>query len=140
MLIISKYRHGGIEMLTSTSTFARTAIAFTIIIIRKSFHQHCRVFCSRPKPRDVILFPGQGSQFVGMAASLAKMPVVKQLFETANKILGYDLLELCLNGPKAELDRTVYCQPAVFVASLAALEKYKEMQGNGYIMYIGRHR
>jgi hypothetical protein len=67
-----------------------------------------------------------------MTASLTKMPVVQQLFETANKILGYNLLELCLNGSKAELDRTVHCQPAVFVASLAALEKYKEMKGKGY--------
>ncbi len=108
------------------------------LITHKSLKKHCRLFCSRPKPRDVILFPGQGSQFVGMAANLTKMPVVKQLFERANKILDYDLLELCLNGPQAELDRTVYCQPAVFVTSLIALEKYKEMQGKGYIVDIGK--
>ena len=71
-----------------------------------------------------------------MTARLTKIPVVKQLFETANKILGYNLLELCLNGPKTELDRTMYCQPAVFVASLAALEKYKEIQGKGWATKI----
>lgn len=71
-----------------------------------------------------------------MAASLTKMRAVKQLFNTANEILSYDLLGLCLKGPKAKLDKTMYCQPAVFVASLAALEKYKEMHGNGYMMDI----
>ncbi|NXO04048.1 FABD protein, partial [Rhinopomastus cyanomelas] len=41
----------------------------------------------------------------------------------AEKVLGYDLLSLCLEGPREELDRTQHCQPAVFVASLAAVEK-----------------
>lgn len=67
-----------------------------------------------------------------MTAHLTKLPSVMRLFETASEILGYDLLEMCLNGPKAELDRTVHCQPAVFVASLAALEKYKEILNIGY--------
>ncbi|XP_028392888.1 malonyl-CoA-acyl carrier protein transacylase, mitochondrial-like [Dendronephthya gigantea] len=105
------------------------------IITRKTQHQLCRLFCvqPKPKPRDVILFPGQGSQYVGMIPHLTKLPSGKRLFEIANEILGYDLLGICLNGPKAELDRTVHCQPAVFVASLAALEKYKEIQNIGQL-------
>lgn len=79
----------------------------------------------RKDPRDcsVLLFPGQGSQFVGMGRGLLRYPNVKDMFNVAHKILGYDLLSLCLEGPKGELMKTVHCQPAVFVTSLAAVER-----------------
>ncbi|XP_029901945.1 malonyl-CoA-acyl carrier protein transacylase, mitochondrial [Myripristis murdjan] len=79
----------------------------------------------RRNPRDcsVLLFPGQGSQFVGMGRGLLKYPNVREMFSVAQKILGYDLLALCLEGPEQDLARTVHCQPAVFVASLAAVER-----------------
>lgn len=81
----------------------------------------------RPKkdPSDcsVLLFPGQGSQFVGMGRGLLKYPNVKEMFTVAQKILGYDLLSLCMEGPEAELMKTVHCQPAVFITSLAAVER-----------------
>ncbi|NXE47453.1 FABD protein, partial [Casuarius casuarius] len=48
----------------------------------------------------------------------------------AETVLGYDLLSLCLRGPRAELDRTRHCQPAVFVASLAAVERLSHRQPN----------
>uniref|UniRef100_A0A6J0UUC8 Malonyl-CoA-acyl carrier protein transacylase, mitochondrial n=1 Tax=Pogona vitticeps TaxID=103695 RepID=A0A6J0UUC8_9SAUR len=76
-----------------------------------------------PEEASVLLFPGQGSQFVGMGRGLLRYPNVPDLFQVAKEVLGYDLLDLCLNGPRAELDRTVHSQPAVFVSSLAALEK-----------------
>jgi [acyl-carrier-protein] S-malonyltransferase len=50
------------------------------------------------------------------------VPSARALFERAGKILGYDLAELCFNGPAAELDTTVHSQPALFVTSLAAIE------------------
>lgn len=50
------------------------------------------------------------------------LPLARELFHRAHAILGYDLLELCLNGPQEKLDSTVYAQPALFVTSLAALE------------------
>lgn len=82
---------------------------------------------SRPKkdPRDcsILLFPGQGSQFVGMGRGLLKYPKVKEMFTVAQKILGYDLLSLCMEGPQEELMKTVHCQPAVFITSLAAVER-----------------
>lgn len=77
------------------------------------------------KETSIIVFPGQGTQYVGMGKSLVEFKNVKELFATANNILGYDLLSLCLNGPKSELNKTVFCQPAVFVCSLAAIEKLR---------------
>lgn len=72
---------------------------------------------------SVLLFPGQGSQFVGMGRGLLKYGAVQDMFSVARKILGYDLLSLCLNGPEEDLMKTVHCQPAVFVTSLAAVER-----------------
>ncbi|KAF6731233.1 Malonyl-CoA-acyl carrier protein transacylase, mitochondrial [Oryzias melastigma] len=76
-----------------------------------------------PRGCSVLLFPGQGSQFVGMAGGLLQYPNVRDMFSVAQRILGYDLLSLCLNGPEKDLQKTVHCQPAVFVASLAAVER-----------------
>jgi [acyl-carrier-protein] S-malonyltransferase len=73
-----------------------------------------------------FLFPGQGAQAVGMGAALcAEVPAAKALFDRASSVLGYDLLKLCAEGPPEKLDSTVYSQPALYVASLAALEKLK---------------
>ncbi|XP_041934628.1 malonyl-CoA-acyl carrier protein transacylase, mitochondrial [Alosa sapidissima] len=76
-----------------------------------------------PGQVSVLLFPGQGSQFVGMGRGLLKYGAVQDMFSVARKILGYDLLSLCLNGPEEDLIKTVHCQPAVFVTSLAAVER-----------------
>ncbi|XP_028672832.1 malonyl-CoA-acyl carrier protein transacylase, mitochondrial [Erpetoichthys calabaricus] len=82
----------------------------------------------KPSDYSVLLFPGQGSQFVGMGKGLTKYNNVKEMFQVAEKILGYDLLSLCLNGPEEELRRTIHCQPAVFVTSLAAVERLNHEQ------------
>lgn len=76
-----------------------------------------------PGKVSVLLFPGQGSQFVGMGTGLLKYGNVKDMFTVAEKVLGYDLLSLCLNGPEEDLMKTVHGQPAVFVTSLAAVER-----------------
>ncbi len=76
-----------------------------------------------------FLFPGQGAQSVGMCRSIVeKYSVARRLFDRAAEILGYDLAKLCFEGPKEQLDSTVYSQPALFVSSLAALEMLKEVQ------------
>ena len=71
---------------------------------------------------SVILFPGQGAQFVGMGSKLLHLPNIKELYESASEILQYDLLSLCLEGPPEKLNSTRYCQPAIVVTSLAAVE------------------
>lgn len=77
-------------------------------------------------PKIAFLFPGQGAQYVGMAQSLCDaLPAARKLFDQAAGILGYDLLNVCVNGPKEKLDSTAISQPAIYVASLAALEKLR---------------
>ncbi len=68
------------------------------------------------------LFPGQGSQVVGMGKALAeRYPAAARTFDEANEALGFDLRALCFEGPSAELDRTVNTQPALLATGVAAL-------------------
>ena len=77
--------------------------------------------------KAAFLFPGQGAQAVGMGSGVcAKVPAARDLFDRAAPVLGYDLLKLCTEGPAAKLDSTVHSQPALFVASLAALEQLRQ--------------
>lgn len=76
------------------------------------------------------MFPGQGAQFVGMCKEVCQeVPAAKALFDEASEILGYDLLQRCTDGPKELLDSTEVSQPAIFVASMAAVEKLRQDQG-----------
>lgn len=73
-----------------------------------------------------FLFPGQGAQAVGMGRGLDEaVPAAKALFDQANEILGFDLRASCFDGPADALEATDVSQPAIFVASLAALEGLK---------------
>ncbi|MEQ8939185.1 MAG: acyltransferase domain-containing protein, partial [Gammaproteobacteria bacterium] len=67
-----------------------------------------------------MVFPGQGSQSVGMVAGLAEMSdQVQPLFEQASEILGYDLWQLVSNGPEEQLNQTEKTQPALLTAGIA---------------------
>ncbi|MGD2207030.1 MAG: ACP S-malonyltransferase [Anaerolineae bacterium] len=69
-----------------------------------------------------LILPGQGSQEIGMGRDLAEAyPRVRQLYDEANAILGFDLSRLCFEGPKEQLDDTINTQPSIFVTSLAVL-------------------
>jgi [acyl-carrier-protein] S-malonyltransferase len=69
-----------------------------------------------------FIFPGQGSQAVGMGKDLAeKFPAARQIFEEADEALGYKLSQLCFEGPEEKLRLTEITQPAILTASVAAL-------------------
>jgi [acyl-carrier-protein] S-malonyltransferase len=75
---------------------------------------------------SAFLFPGQGAQALGMGHALyGSLPAAKDLFDRAAAVLGYDLLAVCVNGPVERLNATDVSQPAILVASLAALEQLK---------------
>jgi [acyl-carrier-protein] S-malonyltransferase len=74
-----------------------------------------------------LLFPGQGSQAVGMGKELAeKYPVARQTFEEADEALGYNLSQLCFEGPEEKLRLTEITQPAILTTSVAALRVLRE--------------
>ena len=70
-----------------------------------------------------FLFPGQGAQFAGMGKDLVeRFSQAKELFAQANDIVGYDLSQLCFDGPQDKLNATTVSQPAIFVVSAALLD------------------
>ncbi len=85
----------------------------------------------------VIVFAGQGAQFVGMGKDLAAAyPECKDLFDRASAVLGYDLAALCAEGPIEEITKSDKCQPAIFVTSAACFTALKklvpELQVSGF--------
>ena len=73
--------------------------------------------------KTAYIFPGQGAQYVGMGKDIAEhYPQARSLFERANDILGYDLRQVCFEGPEDKLNMTALSQPAIFVVSAALLE------------------
>jgi [acyl-carrier-protein] S-malonyltransferase len=77
-----------------------------------------------------FLFPGQGSQHVGMAQELAaRYPAARQALEIADELLGFKLSELCFAGPEEVLTDTINAQPALMAASIAALSALQSELG-----------
>lgn len=74
-----------------------------------------------------LVFPGQGSQFVGMGRGLYQASAAaRRVFEQADETLGFPLSRLCFEGPSEELEDTLNAQPAIFTVSVAVLEALKE--------------
>src|SRR5260370_10510077 len=74
-----------------------------------------------------FLFPGQGSQSVGMGADVfATSPAARQVFETVDEALGFPLSSLCFQGPEDKLRETINAQPAIVTVSLALLAAFQE--------------
>src|SRR6266705_3534719 len=75
-----------------------------------------------------LLFPGQGSQFVGMGRQLhEESPAARAVFEEADAVLGFPLSHLCFEGPEEELKLTANTQPAILTHSVAA---YRDLEAN----------
>lgn len=73
-----------------------------------------------------LVFPGQGSQSVGMGRALCDAyPSLKQVYDEASSVLGYDVAALCFEGPAERLNLTEFTQPALLVSSIAALKTMK---------------
>ena len=77
--------------------------------------------------RFAMVFPGQGSQTVGMLAELASdYPIVQETFKQASEVLGYDLWQLVQEGPAEELNKTWQTQPALLTASVAVYRVWQQ--------------
>ncbi len=88
----------------------------------------------------VFLFPGQGSQRLGMGRDLAEAhPAARQVFDQADAVLGFSLSRLMWEGPEAELNDTANTQPALYVHSMAALRVLQALRPDLRPMYLAGH-
>src|SRR6185436_2548184 len=88
--------------------------------------------------KRILLFPGQGSQYIGMGKKLAETSApAKALLERANKTLGFDLGDILFNGPEDKLTSTDNTQPAIFTVSMMAMEAIRASGAN--FDYVAGH-
>ena len=86
------------------------------------------------------MFPGQGSQIVGMGADLtAAYPLAAQTFDEANAILDFDLGSICFNGPEEQLNDTVITQPALYVMGVALLRVLQAQRPDAVPAMVAGH-
>jgi [acyl-carrier-protein] S-malonyltransferase len=87
-----------------------------------------------------FVFPGQGSQTVGMTKDLADAyPIVRQTFEQADEILGFALSNLCFNGPEDMLNDTINTQPALYTSGVATLRVLQSELTDANAAFVAGH-
>lgn len=90
--------------------------------------------------KTAFVFPGQGSQVVGMGQDLAQVYAsARETFEEADGVLGFSLSELCFNGPQDVLDDTLNTQPALYTCCLATLRALQEELPNAVPVFAAGH-
>ena len=86
------------------------------------------------------LFPGQGSQIVGMGADFAReYAIARDAFGQADEILGFDLSRICFNGPRDQLDQTNITQPALYVCSIAIWRALRQLLPSAQPSWLAGH-
>lgn len=89
---------------------------------------------------SAFVFPGQGSQVVGMAADLvAAYPLAAETFREASAILGFDLGEICFNGPETALNDTTNTQPALYVMGIAMMRVLQAERPDAVPLLVAGH-
>ena len=81
----------------------------------------------------LLVFPGQGSQYVGMGSDLVEVfPAAREIYARANDVLEFDVLELSFSDPRSELNQTRFTQPALVTHQIACLEALRSEAGNSF--------
>jgi [acyl-carrier-protein] S-malonyltransferase len=95
---------------------------------------------TRSKPKVAHVFPGQGSQTVGMGLTLYQSsPKAREVFEQADEALGFPLSRLCFKGPEEKLRQTINAQPAIMTVSIACLRAASEINGVSKPAFVAGH-
>jgi len=90
--------------------------------------------------KRAVVFPGQGSQAVGMGRDFAEAdPACRSLFDRANALLGYDLAAVCFEGPQELLGKSTHAQLGIFVASVAAFQAWQAREPGCGCDYLAGH-
>lgn len=90
--------------------------------------------------KTVFVFPGQGSQVVGMGKDLAEAyPAAQRVFEEADALLGFPLSKLCFDGPQDELDDTLNTQPALYTCGIAVLRALQSELHDAVPEFVAGH-